>query len=302
MLIVTGTKRSGTSMWMQVLIAAGFPIIGEAFPMRWEQTIKAANPEGFYESHLRRGIYYRTNPHPKTGAYLFPEQVQGHAVKVFIPGLTRSDRAFIGKVIASVREWREYESSIARLYAIEDASRRAEGKGELIPEERMPGALEWWAENFALVRDIAVRRYPVHVQSYEGLLADPERVIRDVLKWVGKGDADRAVAAVKPEHRTQRRPESTTVEPAIAEVFDQFYAALHAGKGLEAALLQKLNETNEVLAPRIHAVQLRLREQGRRRQALRARLRREQLAAGKPPPESPEESSHDDEDEADGPA
>ena len=76
MFIVTGTKRSGTSMWMQILIAAGLPIIGEAFPMRWEQTIKAANPEGFYESHLRRGIYYRTNPHPKTAAYLFPEQVQ----------------------------------------------------------------------------------------------------------------------------------------------------------------------------------------------------------------------------------
>ena len=49
MFIVTGTKRSGTSMWMQILIAAGLPIIGEAFPMRWEHTIKAANPEGFYE-------------------------------------------------------------------------------------------------------------------------------------------------------------------------------------------------------------------------------------------------------------
>ena len=142
MMIVTGTKRSGTSMWMQILIGAGYPIIGEAFPMRWEHTIKAANPEGFYESHLRRGIFYRTNPHPKTGAYLFPEQVAHHAVKVFIPGLVRSDRAFIGKVIATVREWREYESSIARLYAIEDESRRAEGKGALIPEERMPGALE----------------------------------------------------------------------------------------------------------------------------------------------------------------
>ena len=79
MIIVTGTKRSGTSMWMQILIAAGFPHIGEAFPMRWEQTIKAANPDGFFESHLRRGVFYKTNPHPKTGAYLFPEQVQHHA-------------------------------------------------------------------------------------------------------------------------------------------------------------------------------------------------------------------------------
>ena len=282
MIIVTGTKRSGTSMWMQILIAAGYPIIGEPFPMRWEHTIKAANPEGFYESHLRRGIYFRTNPHPKTGSYLFPEQVAHHAVKVFIPGLARSDRAFIGKVIATVREWREYEASIARLYAIEDTSRRAEGKGALIPEERMPGALEWWAENFALVRDIAVRRYPVHVQTYEGLLAEPERVIRDVLKWLGRGDADKALAAVKPEHRTQKRPESTTLEPEMVEVFDAFYAAMHAGKGLDAALLQRLNTTNEVLAPRIAQVQQRLREQNRRRQQLRAKLARERAAAGVP--------------------
>ncbi len=300
MFIVTGTKRSGTSMWMQILIAAGMPIIGEAFPMRWEQTIKAANPEGFYESHLRRGIYYRTNPHPKTGAYLFPEQVQHHAVKVFIPGLVRSDRAFIGKVIATVREWREYEGSIARLYAIEDASRRAEGKGELIPEERMPGALEWWAENFSLVRDIAVRRYPVHVQSYEGLLAEPERVIRDVLRWLGKGDADKALAAVKPEHRTQKRPESTSVEPEIAEVFDAFYAALHAGKGLDAALLQRLNQTNEVLAPRIAQLQHGLREQARKRQMLKAKLRREQAAAGVTA--TPEDNSHEDDETAEEPA
>jgi len=296
MIIITGTKRSGTSMWMQILIGAGYPIIGEAFPMRWEKTIKAANPEGFYESHLRRGIYFRTNPHPKSGTYLFPEQVAHHAVKVFIPGLVRSDRAFIGKVIATVREWREYESSIRRLYAIEDESRRAEGKGAFIPVERMPGALEWWGENFALVRDIAVRRYPVHVQTYEGLLAEPERVIRDVIKWLGRGDADKALAAVKPEHRTQNRPPSDSVEPEIAEVFDTFYAAMHAGKGLDAPLLQKLNDTNEVLAPRIAQIHQRLREQNRKRLAARAKFQREQAAAGKPV--APDDSTHEDDETA----
>ena len=67
MLIVTGTKRSGTSMWMQILIAA---------PANWGNTIRDANPSGFYESLLRQGIYWRTNPHPRTGAYFFPEQVE----------------------------------------------------------------------------------------------------------------------------------------------------------------------------------------------------------------------------------
>ena len=35
MIIVTGTKRSGTSMWMQILAAAGLPVFGEAFPRSW---------------------------------------------------------------------------------------------------------------------------------------------------------------------------------------------------------------------------------------------------------------------------
>jgi hypothetical protein len=155
---------------------------------------------------------------------------------------------------------------------MEDDNRRKEGKDDLVPL-RMPGALEWWAENFALVRDIAIRRYPVHVQSYEGLLADPQRVVRDVLKWIGKGDPEAALTAVKPEHRTQHRPPSDSVEPEIAEVFDEFYAALHAGKGLTAPMLEKLNKTNELVAPRIAQWQRKLGDDARRRRAIKAEAR-----------------------------
>ena len=73
MIIVTGTKRSGTSMWMQVMVAAGLPVIGEKFPRDWGEVFREANPGGFYESELMTGIYWETNPHPQTGAYLFPE-------------------------------------------------------------------------------------------------------------------------------------------------------------------------------------------------------------------------------------
>jgi hypothetical protein len=249
MIIVTGTKRSGTSMWMQILIAAGIPHFGDAFPKDWETTLKEANEEGFYESMLRAGIYYATNPHPRTGAYFFPEQVQGHCVKVFIPGLVRSDRAFIGKVIASVREWREHEASVHRLYAMEDAERAKGQHGDPSPPERMPPVLEWWAENFSLVRDISVRRYPVHTQSYDGLLRDPERVIRDTIAWLGRGDARAALATPKAQHRHFERPPSDSVEPAVAEVFDELYAAIDQRRELTNSLLVKLNETNERLLP-----------------------------------------------------
>ena len=64
MIVVTGCKRSGTSLWMQILIAAGFPHIGKAFSKNWEKSIFEANPHGFYESIFRRGIHFMYNPHP----------------------------------------------------------------------------------------------------------------------------------------------------------------------------------------------------------------------------------------------
>ncbi|GEM_PF-416025 len=290
LLIVTGTKRSGTSMWMQILIAAGYPPFGEAFPSDWGQTLRQANPGGFYESLLRQGIYWRTNPHPRTGAYFFPEQVERHVVKVFIPGLVRSDRAYIGRVIATVRSWREYLRSLARLHTMEDEARRAQSPLAPAPV-RFPPALEWWSENFALVRDIAIRRYPVHVQSYDGLLADPDAVIRKTLAWLGDADLgldiEAAVAAVDADHRTQHSEPGTdpslgsdtgvsaaqsfAAQPEFEEFFDELFAVFHAGRGLDRSFVQALNAVNQRLIPHIQAAQTavhndRLERQARRRQ------------------------------------
>lgn len=258
MLIVTGTKRSGTSLWMRVLMAAGLPAFGEAFPGQWEEKFSSANPEGFFESLLREGIYYATNPHPTTGDYFFPEQVEWHCVKIFIPGLVRTDRAYIGRVVATVREWREHAASLARLHELEDAGRLRAGTK---PPPRMPPYLEWWAENFALVRDVSIRRYAVHVQSYDGLLADPERVVESVVQWLGRGDARAALSQVVIERRSEKRPDVSGVDREFAEVFDEFYAAIAKSEGLSLALLQKLNETNAKLMPLIREHQGRIQSE-----------------------------------------
>ena len=92
MVVVTGTKRSGTSLWMRMLIEAGLPSIGEAFPTVWGDSIRDANPHGFFESRLRRGIWFATNPDPRTGAYLHAGPTRLHAVKVFVPGVIRTER------------------------------------------------------------------------------------------------------------------------------------------------------------------------------------------------------------------
>jgi hypothetical protein len=273
MIIVTGTKRSGTSMWMQILTAAGLPAFGEAFPRDWDRTLKDANPDGFYESILRQGIYHRTNPHPQTGAFFHPNQVRRHVVKVFIPGLVRTDLAYVGKVVATMRHWREYQRSLERLYAMEDEQR---GPDKPAPE-RMPPWLEWWDENFSLVRDILIRRHTIHVQSYDGLLADPAGVITKVIEWLGEPELDTAaaIAAVHPGNRTQHRPEVEGVPASTAAVFDELYQSVHERQGLGRELMERLNAANRELAPQVA-------EHRRRVMAARRPRRRPAAPAGAP--------------------
>ncbi len=281
MIIVTGTKRSGTSMWMQILSAAGYPVIGEAFPGTWERSIRAANRGGFYESRLRNGVFYATNPDPETGAFVTPAQTRQHAVKVFIPGLIRTDYGYIDRVVATMRHWREYAASLRRLHAIEDAFHaEREAAGEVDSRDRetlarfgrpqLDPALEWWFENFDLIRDIAVRGYSVHMLTYDRLLADPAREIAQVMQWLGAGDSEAAIKVVDTSMRTQERSELSLAEvgseisPKLAATFDTFYAAVHSGEGLSRSLIELLNNTHAELEPllldHIQAERRRLRE------------------------------------------
>lgn len=265
MLLVSGTMRSGTSMWMQILIAAGFPHIGEAFPEPWGEALRSANPRGFYESQLVSGIYYATNPHPETGAYLFPEQTQRHVCKVFIPGLVRSDVAFIGRVIATVREWRQYTASVERMHAL-----GGEDRERGLFDVPLDPPVRWWMENFALVRDIATRRYASHVTTYARLLADPEGEIGAVLDWLGEGDRPAAVAAVDRERSPASAPTPDGVSPRHAQVFDDLYEHLHTGEALSPAFVSRLNRTDIELRPRLLAA----------RETARAAVTRHLIAEG----------------------
>ncbi len=253
-------------MWMQLLQAAGMPVIGEAFPLTWGESIRSANPEGFFESILRKGIYWETNPHPATGAYIDPHQSRYYAVKVFIPGLIRTDRAFMHKVIGTMRHWREYDASLKRLYAMGDDARTkvAEKGGAKKPRpveytsERVDPVLEWWAENFSLVSDLAIRRYPAHLVAYENTLREPDRVVTEAFEWLGKGDPKKAIEGVKPEVRTQddsSRQQKLEIdeEPELTSTFDDLYAHVLERRALEPSFIDKLNATNDKLMPRFKA-------------------------------------------------
>ncbi len=264
MIVVSGTKRSGTSMWMQLLHRAGLPVIGDAFPRDWSEVLRDGNQEGYYESRLRRGIYWETNPDPISGVYIKPEEVRLHGVKVFITGLTRTDLAFIWRVIATIRPWREYVHSVRRLYAIEDAARaervrRGQPGVSLVPPPRMAPAYEWWFENYLLFGDALLRQYPIRFVAYDAVLENPHAVLKTVFHWLGTGDAEAAANQVKPSLRTARQATLQPLEPdeelpaVAAEAADELYRTICEGRPFEAGLIQRMNDANDAIADRVEA-------------------------------------------------
>ena len=272
MIFVTGTKRSGTSMWMKILIEAGFPYIGKPYPKNWIHSIKEANEEGFYESPLRRGVYHATNPNPKTGAYLFPQKTKIHAIKVFIPGLVRSDLAFIHRVVGTIRPWREYTTSLRRLYAMEDEFLKTQPKKEqalLSPHEMavlqrgsLHPAWEWWRENYDLIRNFATRRFAFNLVSYQKLLSNPDEIIAPVIEWCAKDsipierlDLDKAIAVVKPKLNTQKETTITDspLTPEQEVLFDELHDYFYRQAPLQSSFIEKLNELDLVLSPQIRS-------------------------------------------------
>ena len=250
MIIVTGTKRSGTSMWMQLLAAGGISILGEEFSRDWKDTIHDANPHGFYESNLRRGIYYRTNPHPKSGVYLPAAETRALAVKVFIPGLCRSDMAFIDRVVCTMRDWREYPGSLRRLLEMEKTNREAKTGKPKKERPRLEPLLEWWLENYTLIRDVATRGYPIRLISYDRIVTEPDRWIPKMFEFIGAGDAAQAIARVDPGVRTQRV--DATDEPEVPhgckDAFDAMYAIAHEGAPVTPELIEEFNRVHEILS------------------------------------------------------
>ncbi len=236
-------------MWMQVLVAGGIPVIGKRFPKAWGQgSLKQANVEGFYEDIYRDGIFFATNPHPETGNYLRPEHARGQAVKVFVPGVVRTELAFIEGVIANVRDWREYVASVERLWRLDDLQREEEGRDDPTPM-RMPAVLEWFFENYGLLRDQRTREYPLFLQTYDDIVRDPAPFIERAFAGMGEGDVEAAAEAVKPQRRTQSGKTPTDIEPWLARAFDDFYGAVADGNGVSDALWDSLSRVHDRLQP-----------------------------------------------------
>jgi hypothetical protein len=241
MILVTGSKESGAALWVQILVAAGHP------PFAAGARADPAGPPASADPSLEHGIYFATNPHPETGRYFFPEQVADHVMAMLPFGVTRTDRAYIGKVLVTLRPVGEHVAAMRRVHALEDLVSPGAGAHRLAP------ALEWWAETYALVRDAATRRYPVRFVTLHHLLRAREQLVPDVVAWAGGGDPARALDTVRPEQRSFDAAGELALAPEVIAVCDELHATIDRDAPVTHSLLQKLDETHRLLLPALRA-------------------------------------------------
>jgi hypothetical protein len=108
-----------------------------------------------------------------------------------------------------------------------------------------------------LIRDVATRRYPFNITTYDAVLGHPEQVIPQVLQGLGVPDLDidSAVKSVSQKLRTQTKATESADEHVHAEIFDELYEHVHNRVDLTPSFLEKLNNTHVKLIPEIEAAQ-----------------------------------------------
>lgn len=231
---------------MGALNAAGVPVIGDQHPPMWRH-LRALNPEGFWESTLRHGIS------ELAAKSIHPIVYRWHAVKIFAAGLRRTPVEYLGRVIFTVREPREYLASRARFFALEGRGRARE-----LPDF----VAEWWSSNHGMLADLLQRRYPVRVWTYAELLADPERVVGSTLAWLGRtSHAAAALATVEAKHQTQARtPWPASVDAETRAHLEALYACLQSGR-IDRDGARQFDRATDFLRPRLVAEGERVRSE-----------------------------------------
>ena len=110
--------------------------------------------------------------------------------------------------------------------------------------------LEWWRENYDMIRNFATRRFAFNLVSYQKLLSAPAEIIPPVIKWCGGGDVEKAIAVVKPKLNTQKETivEDSPLTPEQETVFDELHDYFYRQDPLQASFIQKLNEMDQELS------------------------------------------------------
>jgi len=183
--VVAGLPRSGTSMMMQILAAAGLPAYADEHRPPDED-----NPRGYFEHEQATRLHRDASWVP---------QVRGKVVKIvahLLPFLPEGEQY---RLIFMHRDMREVVASQKAMLE------RLGRKGGDLAEARLMRA---YTQQLVRVQTCLRRRadIPVLAVSYAGALADPAAAAAKLARFLGDPfDAPAATAAIEPSLRRQSR-------------------------------------------------------------------------------------------------
>ena len=169
--IVTGLPRSGTSLMMQMLAAAGVPVLSDG-----ARKADADNPHGYLEDARVMALHSNAS---------WLGEARGRALKVVAPLLPSLPREHDYRVVWMQRDLDEVLASQARM--LERAGHEA-GADDTVLRRAFEKQVE------TARADFQVRGAPILDVDYARAVAEPLAVAREVCVFLG-GDLDADVAA-----------------------------------------------------------------------------------------------------------
>lgn len=199
MFIVTGSKRSGCSLMMQLLDKAGIDFIGEKFPKECD---RVKNPEGIYESAFyNMGLNNTTTPWNHNEKQL----LKYRAIKLSPVGLSRTDSEYIEKVILVIRHWKSCL--------------------------QVSTPQEYFASYYSIIQSLVKRRLDVLTFDYDVLVDNAKDTCINLKKLIGVGRFDLAPSQIKKKLRTVDIKNYNSVFPEeFCEILDKLYQGLFQGR------------------------------------------------------------------------
>ncbi len=183
--VVTGLPRSGTSMMMQMLHAAGLSPLTDELRQADED-----NPRGYFE--FQAATQLRDNPN-------WVADARGKVIKVVAQLMTHLPQEFPYRVIFMQRDIEEVLASQRKMLA------RQGKKGSTLADDRMKNVFQ---RQLVQTHQLLNRHHiPTLVVSYTDAIERPNEVAAKVAEFLGKSpaDAEAIAAAVDPALYRQRR-------------------------------------------------------------------------------------------------
>lgn len=183
LIIVSGLPRSGTSLMMQMLAAAGIPVLTDG-----ERAADPDNPEGYYEWERIKQVGRRPE---------ILREAAGKALKVVSPLLSQLPARHRYKVIYMDRPIAEVVESQRRMLA-----NRGRDTGDPSDMFRL---LSGFRESTLRLLDRAKHFEPLIV-DYPGLVRHPAPWLERIAAFLGNVDPADMAVAIRPElHRNRAR-------------------------------------------------------------------------------------------------